>query len=947
MLPLYSTFGQGLIGVSILDTNMVVGDTIFVPIYVDSTLTGENVSSFNLQFGFNDYYFIVDSAYSDGTITAGWGDVAYNTSTEDRISVAAAGSTNLTGTGILLYLRVRAIRPGTTNLSFTDTTYNYFNEGSPRVLLDYGRIAITAKPTISVYPNSEILTTGDTKQFSASSGTAPYSWSVTNGSVATIDPNGLLTATSKGTTQVVAQDENGIIDTTDGVVEIRAFELSSRDTSHYQGQTVDIPIYTTDLTGLNYTAGKFTLELNQTILTPLEIITAGTLLSGYSTPAFEFRDGKLNIAFAGVTPLAGSGVLMVVRYQITSENSNNTYLTFSDLLFNENDIGNGVRSYFNTLALANLNISPSTGSLLAGETLQFSASNGIEPYSWSVSNPTLATIDATGLLTAVKGGVVTVSAEDAFGGSGSSGNINLYDTEVTIPDTTSDIGSVIDLPIYMADLSSGFSIVSMQTDILFDSSKVKFDQVVTSGASTDGWSFSVNDMGNKVVIAGANTSGFNTAGAIVKLRFNVSPKGLDGNYTNVSLENFLFNEGSPNARIENGRITIATVPDAPTGLIATALGSNQLSLAWIDNSNNESGFKVERKTGAAGTWSQIAAVSQNITSYINSGLAVSTEYFYRVRAYNSVGDSEYSNEASAITSDGTPEAPTNLGVILDAADSSGTISVSWIDNSTDELGFILEHSINTGGTWTQVASLSANETFYAHTNLVDGTEYFYRVAAFNGNGNSTYSNVESEITIMNPPTELESLILVKSLIPQTTSNVVALVWNDESESEEGYIIERKEGTSKFTPIDTVGVGVEFVEDFDVILGVTYTYRVKGYNSKTESYYSNEFGITLVGVNSEENIPSKFELSQNYPNPFNPSTMIRFSLPEASFVNITIYNLLGEKVRTLRNKNVESGYHEMTWNATNVPSGIYLISIRFESNFSHQTHSFTKKAILLK
>ena len=63
MLPLYSTFGQGLIGVSILDTNMVVGDTIFVPVYVDSTLTGENVSSFNLQFSFNDHYFIVDSAY--------------------------------------------------------------------------------------------------------------------------------------------------------------------------------------------------------------------------------------------------------------------------------------------------------------------------------------------------------------------------------------------------------------------------------------------------------------------------------------------------------------------------------------------------------------------------------------------------------------------------------------------------------------------------------------------------------------------------------------------------------------------------------------------------------------------------------------------------------------------------------------------------------------------
>ena len=106
-------------------------------------------------------------------------------------------------------------------------------------------------------------------------------------------------------------------------------------------------------------------------------------------------------------------------------------------------------------------------------------------------------------------------------------------------------------------------------------------------------------------------------------------------------------------------------------------------------------------------------------------------------------------------------------------------------------------------------------------------------------------------------------------------------------------------------------------------------------------------VNVVGVDAEENMPTKFELSQNYPNPFNPSTMIRFSVPEASFVNITIYNLLGEKVSNLLNKNVGGGYHEMTWNAANVPSGIYLISVRFESNMSNQTHSFTKKAILLK
>ncbi len=944
LLPLYSAFGQSPIGVSIHDTTMVVGDTIFVPVYVDSSLTGKSVSSYNFQFSFNDNYFIVDSAYSNGTITSGWGTVTYNTNRAERISIASAGSTNLSGTGILFYLRLIAIKSGTLNLSFTDATHNYFNEGNPSVLLDNGRIAINAKPTIRVNPSSETLTTGDTKQFSVSYGTAPYFWSVTNNAVATIDGNGLLTATSKGETKVFAVDANGIVDTTDGIVEVRAFKLSTRDTSHYQGQTVDIPVYTTDLSGLNYTAGEFTISVNGNILTPTEIITTGTLLSGYSTPSFSFRDGKLKIAFAGTTPLTGSGVLLIVRYQITSINTGGTYLTFSDLLFNETDLGNSITKYFRVLQLASLNISPSTGNLLVGETLQFSASNGTAPYTWSVNNPALASIDGTGLLTAVSGGIVTVTSQDVFGGSGTSGNINLYDTEISINDTTTEIGSVIDLPIYMADLPSSYSIISMQTDILFDSSRIKFSQIVTSGTSTDGWTFYTNDAGNKITIAGANTNGFNTAGAIVKIRFNVSPNVVVGNYTNVRLENFIFNEGSPNARVDNGRITIATAstPTAPSGFTATATGSTEINLSWADNSNNESGFKIERKTGSAGAWSQVASVSQNVTSYNNSGLAVSTEYYYRVRSYNSVGNSAYSNEANATTSAGTPNAPTDLGAVLDAVDSCGTIYVSWVDNSNNELGFAVERAINSTTTWAVLDSFNTNESLFADSNLIDGTQYFYKVFAFNNNGNSSYSNVNSATTIMCPPTDLEAI--------QLENDNAELSWIDNSRSEIGYIVERQVGTPSnpsFIVIDTTDANAITYTDANVIPGETYVYRIKGYNLLVESTYSQDAYITITSINQLAEIPTIFELFQNYPNPFNPSTMIRFSIPEESFANVTIYNLLGEKIGSLLNKNVSAGFYEMSWNATNVPSGIYLISVRFKSNASHQIHSFTKKAILLK
>lgn len=80
-----------------------------------------------------------------------------------------------------------------------------------------------------------------------------------------------------------------------------------------------------------------------------------------------------------------------------------------------------------------------------------------------------------------------------------------------------------------------------------------------------------------------------------------------------------------------------------------------------------------------------------------------------------------------------------------------------------------------------------------------------------------------------------------------------------------------------------------------------------------------------------NIPNHFELYQNHPNPFNPETEIRYQLPEATHVTLTIYNLLGQKIRSLVDKEQEAGLHAVHWdghdeNGTSVASGIYLYAI---------------------
>lgn len=87
------------------------------------------------------------------------------------------------------------------------------------------------------------------------------------------------------------------------------------------------------------------------------------------------------------------------------------------------------------------------------------------------------------------------------------------------------------------------------------------------------------------------------------------------------------------------------VPAAPGNLLASLQGQTKVTLTWADNSTNESGFKIERKTGRAGSYSQIATVGTNGTSYSDATVAPGTPYYYRVRATNTVGDSSYSNEA--------------------------------------------------------------------------------------------------------------------------------------------------------------------------------------------------------------------------------------------------------------------------------------------------------------
>ena len=182
------------------------------------------------------------------------------------------------------------------------------------------------------------------------------------------------------------------------------------------------------------------------------------------------------------------------------------------------------------------------------------------------------------------------------------------------------------------------------------------------------------------------------------------------------------------------------VPAAPSDLGVTSATVSSIAISWSDNSDNEDNFSIERKTGAAGTFSEIQKVNPNVTTYTDNFLSEGTSYFYRVRALRSGGDSAYSNEVNGTT---LPAAPSNLTA---SSSSASGVNLSWTDNSAGEVGFKILRRASLGGTYTQVNTTGADITSITDAGLSESTTYYYRVTAFNDGGDSLTSNEASATT---------------------------------------------------------------------------------------------------------------------------------------------------------------------------------------------------------
>lgn len=538
-------------------------------------LTGLDIRSFEFDITYNANVVTAVGVSAAGTTAgaAGWTLATFGV-TPGRVTVTDAGIVPLSGSGALIkvqFLINPAQLAGTSTALGLASVDFVFNEGSPLDTTANGTITVNPTPVITVSPNTGEVIRGQTLAFSVSGGvTQPVAWFTTNPAIATIDGSGLLTGAAPGSVRVFAVDGAGRRDTTNAEILVRGMGLTAGVASVIQGLTVDVPLTVTSLAGLGVRAGQVTLTYNAGLITAIGVQTpAGTLLDGYGPVGFGSGIGTCTVDFVGSTDLSGPGVLCTIRFQAGTAFSGGTALTVAQALFNEDLPARATNGNVTVQALPSISVAPDQVTLLAGATRAFSLGGSpTPPIAWSTLDPAVATIDATGLLTAVAGGVTRVRATDALGATDENTSVTVHDFSASLPTVLAPPGAKVRVPLFTDRDLTTLGIRALQYTVSFNATHVTGAVAKPSGL-VGVWGASGLEQnlqpGSLRVASGGTASLGAGSNEIQVLEFTLSPAVPVGTNLPLTLSGVVFNEGRPSPLVVDGQIQVRTTADAPAG----------------------------------------------------------------------------------------------------------------------------------------------------------------------------------------------------------------------------------------------------------------------------------------------------------------------------------------------------------------------------------------------
>lgn len=282
---------------------------------------------------------------------------------------------------------------------------------------------------------------------------------------------------------------------------------------------------------------------------------------------------------------------------------------------------------------------------------------------------------------------------------------------------------------------------------------------------------------------------------------------------------------------------------APRGLTATARSTTAVDVGWQNTSGTAASERVERKTGPAGTWAEVASLPGSTTTYSDAGLAPNTIYVYRVRSCATSACSPYSAEAQATTPPavGAPSVTTSDATFVNPTSAIlvGTVAANHADATAHFEWSTSNAMTNAQSTTTaNVGAESGLVTVQATVNgLVPSTTYYFKLVATNGTGTGAGSvrSFTTGIAPLTPPAAPSNL----AAMGQTGSSV-SLTWADNANNEDRFEIQLRPATSSsWTQAATLGANYTLALIDGLTAGTTYVFHVRACNASGCSAYSNE------------------------------------------------------------------------------------------------------------
>ena len=513
------------------------------------------------------------------------------------------------------------------------------------------------------------------------------------------------------------------------------------------------------------------------------------------------------------------------------------------------------------------------------------------------------------------------------------------------------VGQTILIPIMVSAISDAQNVRSYDFVASFDKSVININNASLDGtlSATGTPAINVDNTAGTVRFAWAGSDRIITSGGSVLVYLTATAVGVGT--TNLNFTSFEFNTGNPIAGASSASVTVTEQNYAPT-LTLNPVGPNysitdgtqlKITLVGADQNAADVATLAYSVTSPATLPAGAALVANVFTWTPTVAQRSATPYSFTFQVKDTAGASSSVTVSVTVAQNVPPTltlSPANTTYTIGEG-STLTVTLNGADANPSDVP-LLKYSVTTPATLPAGAKLTGNVFTWTPSYDASSTTPYSFTFQVADQSNAT-ATASISVTVTNTDrapvfTSVPNYVVVPVTIPDPTVYKFQFVATDPDAGDQVVysLISGPAGSSVDiyglfswgpTPAQAGQVFTITVQASDGTLSTTTTQLIAA-------------SATIVDVKENE-IPTEFSLQQNYPNPFNPTTSIEFGLPKDSHVRLSVYNILGQEVNVLVNRNMSAGMHKVNFDASKLNSGMYIYRIEADKFVS------VRKMLLLK